>query len=140
MQGLVHITELSWQKVTMPEKVVALNEAVRCQVLSMDPRKGRITLSIKVRSLPWPQFWPQPCPPMWTLEGERGCMQLCGLPCHCWLLCDFGLRAGGLPIPACRTAAPQAPLWKTGACCSAPAGGQSSSANGTRSFGCSRAA
>lgn len=47
-QGLVHITELSWQKVTMPEKVVALNEAVRCQILSMDPRKGRINLSIKV--------------------------------------------------------------------------------------------
>ena len=46
----MHITELSWQKVTMPEKVVALNEAVRCQILSMDPRKGRINLSIKVGS------------------------------------------------------------------------------------------
>ena len=66
MQGLVHITELSWQKVTMPEKVVALNEAVRCQILSMDPRKGRINLSIKVGSRSRPQIWPQCCRPVWT--------------------------------------------------------------------------
>ena len=51
VQGLVHITELSWQKVTMPERVVSVGEDVRCQILSMDPSRGRINLSLKV-SLP----------------------------------------------------------------------------------------
>ena len=44
----MHITELSWQKVTMPEAVVKEGEGVRCQILSMDPSRGRINLSMKV--------------------------------------------------------------------------------------------
>ncbi|MEW5302008.1 MAG: hypothetical protein WDW36_004822 [Sanguina aurantia] len=45
--GLVHITELSWEKVMMVDDVVSIGQAVQVKILSIDTVKCRLTLSIK---------------------------------------------------------------------------------------------
>ena len=46
--------------------------------------------------------------------ASRACVLLCGLSCHCWLLCKFGFRAGSMPTSSCHTAALQAQSWTRG--------------------------
>jgi small subunit ribosomal protein S1 len=53
-EGLVHLTELSWQHVTHPREVLKVGQAVKVRVISIDPSAKRIGLSIKqLESDPW---------------------------------------------------------------------------------------
>ena len=45
--GLIHISELSDQKVASPLEIVHLNEIVQVKVLSLDLARKRIGLSLK---------------------------------------------------------------------------------------------
>lgn len=47
MDGLVHISEISYERVNKPEDVLKVGEDVKVKVLSVDPEKDRISLSIK---------------------------------------------------------------------------------------------
>lgn len=48
VEGLIPISEMSWtRRVTHPKEVVAEGDAVRCVILSIDPDKRRISLSLK---------------------------------------------------------------------------------------------
>jgi small subunit ribosomal protein S1 len=47
VDGLVHISELSWSHAEHPSDVVKEGEVVRVKVLKVDPDKGKISLSIK---------------------------------------------------------------------------------------------
>ena len=47
MQGLIHISELSWTKVSTPEMVVQPGSVVRCKVISLDRSENKIGLSLK---------------------------------------------------------------------------------------------
>ncbi|HIC89034.1 MAG TPA: S1 RNA-binding domain-containing protein [Anaerolineae bacterium] len=51
--GLVHISEISWQKINHPRDVLLVGQTVEVQVIRVDPAKQRIGLSIK-RLLPNP--------------------------------------------------------------------------------------
>lgn len=53
VEGLVHISELSWGRVSNPALLLALDESVDVQVLGLDEKRGRVSLSIK-RLLPNP--------------------------------------------------------------------------------------
>lgn len=54
LDGLVHISELSWGRVSHPHDVVALGERVRVRVLSVDLDHHRVALSIKrLHENPW---------------------------------------------------------------------------------------
>ncbi|PKB79586.1 MAG: hypothetical protein BZY88_12555 [SAR202 cluster bacterium Io17-Chloro-G9] len=53
VQGLVHISELSWGNVRDPEDVVKSGDAINVQVLAVDPENQRISLSLK-RTMPEP--------------------------------------------------------------------------------------
>jgi len=54
LDGLVHISELSWGRVSHPHDVVALGERVRVRVLSVDLDHHRVALSIKrLQENPW---------------------------------------------------------------------------------------
>ncbi len=54
VEGLVHISELSWDRVEHPGKVVKIGEEVRVYVLAVDPQARRIALSLKrVQPEPW---------------------------------------------------------------------------------------
>jgi len=53
VEGLVHISELSWGRVTHPSKIVDLGGAINVQVLDLAPERCRVALSMK-RLLPNP--------------------------------------------------------------------------------------
>ena len=46
-EGLVHLSELSWDAVLTPEAVVQPGTIVRVRVLRTDPARGRVELSLK---------------------------------------------------------------------------------------------
>ena len=57
MDGLVHVSELSWRHVENPNEVVKVGDKVSVKVLEIDNDKGRISLSIKqVTNDPWENF------------------------------------------------------------------------------------
>lgn len=47
VDGLVHISELAWNRVNHPSDVVQEGEQVRVRVIRLDPERGKISLSIK---------------------------------------------------------------------------------------------
>ncbi|XEC92768.1 30S ribosomal protein S1 [Paenibacillus tarimensis] len=53
VDGLVHVSELSWQHVAHPKDVVSEGDSVKVKVLKVDPSAGKISLSIKA-ALPGP--------------------------------------------------------------------------------------
>ncbi len=54
VDGLVHITDLSWGRVTHPSEVVTLDEVVKVVVLDFDGDKKRISLGMKqLTQHPW---------------------------------------------------------------------------------------
>ena len=57
MDGLVHVSELSWQHVNHPSEVVRVGQKVDIKVLDIDLSRERISLSIKQTTPdPWQQF------------------------------------------------------------------------------------
>jgi small subunit ribosomal protein S1 len=54
VDGLVHITDLSWGRVTHPSEIVSLDQVVKVVVLDFDGEKRRISLGMKqLTSHPW---------------------------------------------------------------------------------------
>jgi small subunit ribosomal protein S1 len=60
VDGLVHITDLSWGRVTHPSEIVQLDEKVKVVVLDFDSDKRRISLGMK-------QLTPHP----WDTIGDK---------------------------------------------------------------------
>jgi small subunit ribosomal protein S1 len=57
MDGLVHVSELSWRHVDHPSSVVTVGDEVEVQVLEVDPSRERISLSLKATQQdPWQEF------------------------------------------------------------------------------------
>jgi small subunit ribosomal protein S1 len=53
-EGLVHLTELSWKHVTHPRELLRVGQTVRAEVISVDPDRKRIGLSMKRQEAdPW---------------------------------------------------------------------------------------
>ena len=54
IDGLIHISELSWERVNDPSEVVSIGDNVEVYVLSVDKENDKISLSLKgVKSNPW---------------------------------------------------------------------------------------
>ncbi len=57
MDGLIHVSELSWKHVDHPGSVVAVGDEVTVQVLEVDLSRERISLSLKATQQdPWQEF------------------------------------------------------------------------------------
>ncbi len=57
MDGLIHVSELSWKHVDHPSSVVTVGDEVEVQVLEVDLDRERISLSLKATQQdPWQQF------------------------------------------------------------------------------------
>ena len=57
MDGLVHVSELSWQHVSHPGEIVSVGEEVNVKVLEVDRDRERISLSIRqTNEDPWEEF------------------------------------------------------------------------------------
>ncbi len=54
VEGLIHISELSWGRVSHPSQIVTLGEKVEVQVLDISPERCRVALSLKrIQPNPW---------------------------------------------------------------------------------------
>ena len=54
VDGLIHITDLSWGRVNHPEEIVSLDEKIRVVILDFDDAKKRIALGLKqLAPHPW---------------------------------------------------------------------------------------
>lgn len=53
VEGLIHISELSWGRVSHPSQIVELGQEIEAQVLEISPERCRVALSLK-RLLPNP--------------------------------------------------------------------------------------
>jgi len=54
--GLVHLTEISWDRIKHPSDVLKVGEQVRVRVISIDEERKRIGLSIRqLQDDPWPE-------------------------------------------------------------------------------------
>lgn len=60
VEGLIHISELSWGRVNHPSDVIRPGDKVRVYVMGVEPEQHRVTLSLK-------RLKPDP----WTLVDER---------------------------------------------------------------------
>lgn len=57
MDGLIHVSELSWKHVEHPSQVVQIGDPVTVQVLEVDFSRERISLSLKATQQdPWQEF------------------------------------------------------------------------------------
>ena len=57
MDGLVHVSELSWKHVDHPSSVVQVGDEIEVEVLDVDLDKERISLSLKATQTdPWQEF------------------------------------------------------------------------------------
>tara|TARA_Y100000996_G_scaffold378744_1_gene331616 strand:+ start:380 stop:1741 length:1362 start_codon:yes stop_codon:yes gene_type:complete len=57
MDGLIHVSELSWQHVDHPSAVVTIGDEVDVEVLEVDLDRERISLSLKATQKdPWKEF------------------------------------------------------------------------------------
>ncbi len=60
VDGLVHVTDLSWGRVKHPSDVVSVGQQIDVKILNVDPERERISLSYK-------QTQPRP----WTVAAEK---------------------------------------------------------------------
>ena len=57
IDGLIHITDLSWGRIAHPEEIVSLDETINVVILDFDEGKSRIQLGLKqLGSHPWEQL------------------------------------------------------------------------------------
>ena len=57
VDGMVHVSELSWSRIKNPAEVVSVGDQVSVYVISFDPEKKKISLGMKDRSQdPWEKF------------------------------------------------------------------------------------
>ena len=52
--GMLHISEMSWNKITSPKEILKEKDKIQVYVLKLDKEKGRISLSLKqIQEDPW---------------------------------------------------------------------------------------
>jgi len=49
VDGLLHITDMSWSKISHPSEIVALGDKIEVMILNMDRESGKISLGLKQR-------------------------------------------------------------------------------------------
>ena len=60
LDGLLHISEISWGKLRHPQEVLEIGQTVNVKILSMNPEKGKVSLGLK-------QTTPEP----WSVIDEK---------------------------------------------------------------------
>ncbi len=49
VDGLLHVTDMSWSKIAHPSEVVALGDKIEVMILNMDQASGKVSLGLKQR-------------------------------------------------------------------------------------------
>lgn len=67
VEGLIHISELSWGRVSHPTQIVKLGSTINVQVLDLAPERCRVALSLKrLQANPWQNA---------SVEFPEGCVK-----------------------------------------------------------------
>jgi small subunit ribosomal protein S1 len=54
LDGLLHITDMSWGRISHPSEVVSLGDQIDVKILDLDKETGRISLGLKqLTEYPW---------------------------------------------------------------------------------------
>lgn len=70
IDGLLHITDMTWKRIKHPSEMVHLGEKLEVKVLSVDKDKGRVALGLKQKeNNPWDQI-EQKYPPGTRVKGK----------------------------------------------------------------------
>ena len=57
VDGMVHVSELSWRRIKNPAEVVKVGDVIDVYVIALDPEKRKISLGYKTAEMnPWNQF------------------------------------------------------------------------------------
>jgi small subunit ribosomal protein S1 len=72
IDGLLHITDLSWGRVNHPSEVVAIGQEIEVKVLDFEQERERISLGLKqLQSYPW-ETWKTGTRSRPSSRGKRG--------------------------------------------------------------------
>ncbi|MBB64484.1 MAG: 30S ribosomal protein S1 [Waddliaceae bacterium] len=70
IDGLLHITDMTWKRIKHPSEMVELGEKLEVMILSVDREKGRVALGLKQKeSNPWDEI-EQRYPPGTRVRGK----------------------------------------------------------------------
>lgn len=70
IDGLLHITDMTWKRIKHPSEMVHLGQKVEVMILSVDKDKGRVALGLKQKeNNPWDQI-EQKYPPGTKVKGK----------------------------------------------------------------------
>lgn len=70
IDGLLHITDMTWKRIKHPSEMVQLGQKLKVMVLSIDKEKGRVALGLKQKEPnPWDQI-EQKYPPGTRVKGK----------------------------------------------------------------------
>ncbi|MFH1768044.1 MAG: S1 RNA-binding domain-containing protein [Candidatus Omnitrophota bacterium] len=79
VDGLLHIADMSWKKISHPSEIVAVNDEIEIVVLGLDKEKGKISLGLKQTTPdPWQEI-DQEYPVASTIKGKIVNIQKYGL-------------------------------------------------------------
>src|ERR1019366_7367559 len=54
LDGLLHVTDMSWGRITHPSEMLKVGESVEVMILEVDRKKERVSLGLKQKSHnPW---------------------------------------------------------------------------------------
>ncbi|MFA6280884.1 MAG: S1 RNA-binding domain-containing protein [Candidatus Omnitrophota bacterium] len=57
VDGLLHIADMSWKKITHPSEIVAVSDEIQVMILNFDKEKGKISLGLKQTTPdPWKEI------------------------------------------------------------------------------------
>lgn len=59
IDGLIHITDLSWERISNPSEIVYVGQSIPVKILDMKPNKGKTNISLGFKQLtqkPWERF------------------------------------------------------------------------------------
>ncbi|NGX50683.1 MAG: 30S ribosomal protein S1 [Chlamydiae bacterium] len=70
LDGLLHITDMTWKRIKHPSEMVQLNEELEVVILHIDKEKGRVALGLKQKEPnPWEEI-EQKYPPGTRIKGK----------------------------------------------------------------------
>lgn len=57
VDGLLHITDMSWSKISHPSEIVAVGDKIEIMILNLDRKEGRVSLGLKQKQPdPWSEI------------------------------------------------------------------------------------
>ncbi len=70
IDGLLHITDMTWKRIKHPSEMVALGQKLEVMILSVDKEKGRVALGLKQKETnPWDEI-EKKYPPGTRVQGR----------------------------------------------------------------------